>query len=44
MHEWALEGDWKLAAEQFGTAWYHVNLSQAALRARGGALARIARA
>lgn len=27
--KWELEGNWKLAAEQFGTDWYHVNMSHA---------------
>jgi 3-phenylpropionate/trans-cinnamate dioxygenase subunit alpha len=29
VHKWVLEGNWKLAAEQFGTDWYHVNMSHA---------------
>lgn len=27
--KWELEGNWKLAAEQFATDWYHVNMSHA---------------
>ncbi|WP_433213032.1 aromatic ring-hydroxylating dioxygenase subunit alpha [Microtetraspora malaysiensis] len=27
VHKWVLEGNWKLAAEQFATDWYHVNMS-----------------
>ena len=27
--KWVLEGNWKLAAEQFATDWYHVNMSHA---------------
>ena len=27
--KWVLKGNWKLAAEQFGTDWYHVNMSHA---------------
>ncbi|MEO6116683.1 MAG: aromatic ring-hydroxylating dioxygenase subunit alpha [Pseudolysinimonas sp.] len=27
--KWVLKGNWKLAAEQFGTDWYHVNTSHA---------------
>lgn len=27
--KWTLEGNWKLAAEQFATDWYHVNMSHA---------------
>jgi len=27
--KWILKGNWKLAAEQFGTDWYHVNMSHA---------------
>jgi 3-phenylpropionate/trans-cinnamate dioxygenase alpha subunit len=27
--KWELDGNWKLAAEQFGTDWYHVNMSHA---------------
>jgi 3-phenylpropionate/trans-cinnamate dioxygenase subunit alpha len=27
VHKWVLEGNWKLAAEQFATDWYHVNTS-----------------
>nr|WP_148306839.1 aromatic ring-hydroxylating dioxygenase subunit alpha [Nocardia nova] len=29
VHKWVLEGNWKLAAEQFATDWYHVNMSHA---------------
>lgn len=29
VHNWELEGNWKLAAEQFATDWYHVNMSHA---------------
>ncbi len=29
IHKWVLEGNWKLAAEQFATDWYHVNMSHA---------------
>jgi len=29
IHKWELEGNWKLAAEQFATDWYHVNMSHA---------------
>ena len=29
VHKWILEGNWKLAAEQFATDWYHVNMSHA---------------
>jgi 3-phenylpropionate/trans-cinnamate dioxygenase alpha subunit len=29
VHKWVLEGNWKLAAEQFSTDWYHVNMSHA---------------
>ena len=29
VHKWELEGNWKLAAEQFATDWYHVNMSHA---------------
>lgn len=29
VHKWVLEGNWKLAAEQFGTDWYHVQMSHA---------------
>ncbi|KAB2340211.1 SRPBCC family protein [Actinomadura rudentiformis] len=29
IHKWMLEGNWKLAAEQFATDWYHVNMSHA---------------
>ncbi|CAB0759014.1 aromatic ring-hydroxylating dioxygenase subunit alpha [Corynebacterium diphtheriae] len=27
--KWVLDGNWKLAAEQFATDWYHVNMSHA---------------
>lgn len=27
--KWELDGNWKLAAEQFATDWYHVNMSHA---------------
>lgn len=27
--KWVLKGNWKLAAEQFATDWYHVNMSHA---------------
>ncbi|MFC0582404.1 aromatic ring-hydroxylating oxygenase subunit alpha [Micrococcoides hystricis] len=27
--KWTLDGNWKLAAEQFATDWYHVNMSHA---------------
>ncbi len=27
--KWVLQGNWKLAAEQFATDWYHVNMSHA---------------
>lgn len=27
--KWVLEGNWKLAAEQFASDWYHVNISHA---------------
>ena len=37
VHKWVLEGNWKLAAEQFATDWYHVNMSHAsALTALSG--------
>lgn len=29
IHKWELAGNWKLAAEQFATDWYHVNMSHA---------------
>lgn len=29
IHKWVLDGNWKLAAEQFATDWYHVNMSHA---------------
>jgi 3-phenylpropionate/trans-cinnamate dioxygenase subunit alpha len=29
VHKWVLEGNWKLAAEQFASDWYHVNMSHA---------------
>ena len=29
VHKWVLQGNWKLAAEQFATDWYHVNMSHA---------------
>ncbi|CUU55041.1 3-phenylpropionate/trans-cinnamate dioxygenase alpha subunit [Parafrankia irregularis] len=29
VHKWVLDGNWKLAAEQFATDWYHVNMSHA---------------
>lgn len=29
IHKWELDGNWKLAAEQFATDWYHVNMSHA---------------
>ena len=29
VHKWVLEGNWKLAAEQFASDWYHVNISHA---------------
>ncbi|MEU4650124.1 aromatic ring-hydroxylating dioxygenase subunit alpha [Nocardia fluminea] len=29
VHKWVLDGNWKLAAEQFVTDWYHVNMSHA---------------
>lgn len=29
VNKWVLEGNWKLAAEQFATDWYHVNMSHA---------------
>lgn len=29
VHKWVLEGNWKLAAEQFATDWYHVSMSHA---------------
>lgn len=29
VHKWVLEGNWKLAAEQFATDWYHVAMSHA---------------
>ncbi|WP_324785805.1 SRPBCC family protein [Streptomyces sp. H51] len=29
VHKWVLEGNWKLAAEQFATDWYHVIMSHA---------------
>ena len=29
VHKWTLEGNWKLAAEQFATDWYHVPISHA---------------
>ncbi|MEU3653786.1 aromatic ring-hydroxylating dioxygenase subunit alpha [Streptomyces sp. NPDC032161] len=29
VHKWVLEGNWKLAAEQFSSDWYHVNISHA---------------
>jgi 3-phenylpropionate/trans-cinnamate dioxygenase subunit alpha len=27
VHKWVVEGNWKLAAEQFATDWYHVHMS-----------------
>lgn len=29
VNKWVLEGNWKLAAEQFATDWYHVTMSHA---------------
>lgn len=29
LNKWVLDGNWKLAAEQFATDWYHVNMSHA---------------
>ena len=29
VHKWVLAGNWKLAAEQFATDWYHVTMSHA---------------
>ncbi len=29
VNKWVLDGNWKLAAEQFATDWYHVNMSHA---------------